>query len=100
MAYCIALGTFWTHIYLLEDPVAGRRTRIVEIVRIWVGRYEVSSTSCFPPVMVVDKEDPFFHGSDSISLTAWQYHVCLAGKHEVPDRYDLGIQLCFRSSID
>ena len=50
--------------------------------------------------MVVDKEDPFFLVSDSISLTARQYHVCLAGKHEVLDRYDLGMQFRFRSSID
>ena len=50
--------------------------------------------------MVVDKEDRFFLVSDSTSLLERQNHVCVAGKHEVLGRYDLGIQFRFRSSID
>ena len=50
--------------------------------------------------MAVEKEDSLFLVSGSISLTARQYHVCLAGKHEVRDCYDLGMQFRFRSSID
>ena len=42
MAYCIALGTFWTYYYLLEDLVAhglGRRNRICGNLEI-EGRWE------------------------------------------------------------
>ena len=51
-------------------------------------------------MMAVEKEDPFFVVSGSISLTARQYHGCLARKYEVRDCYDLGMQFRFRSSID
>ena len=51
-------------------------------------------------VEAVEKEDPLFLVSGSISLTAGQYHGCFAGKHKVRDCYDVGMQFRFRSAID
>lgn len=97
MAYCIAMGTFWTYHYLLKDLVAhgllamepdigdiGGRTKMG-------GGYAVGSTPCFSSVIELCKKRRLFsYASDRKTP---QCHICPTPTHKVCDAYDPQMQL-------
>ena len=74
MAYCIAMDTFLTYYYLLEDLVAHGRNRIFGIVWKWDADMQAVMCSVCPSVMVNERKDSILRCL--VRVTLRQHHAC------------------------